>query len=85
MLRLGLPEVRSLGLLLSLSLVPCHCEVTVYHANNQAAFATTSVPASQYSGVAAYNPTTLIPAPPQSSRRFPCSCRMAGCRGRGCP
>ncbi|KAJ7103817.1 hypothetical protein C8R44DRAFT_945254 [Mycena epipterygia] len=37
--------------------------ITVHHANNQAAFATATVPAAQYSGVEAYNPTTLIPPP----------------------
>ncbi|KAF8217162.1 glycoside hydrolase family 79 protein [Mycena galopus ATCC 62051] len=59
---LGL-RIRSLGFFLLLNLVPCQCEITVYHVNNQAPFTTTSVPAAEYSGVEAYNPSTLIPPP----------------------
>lgn len=54
--------VRSLSFTLLLLLGHCNC-ITTYHANNQAAFATATVPAAQYSGVEAYNPTTLIPPP----------------------
>ncbi|KAJ7331317.1 glycoside hydrolase family 79 protein [Mycena albidolilacea] len=64
--------LRSLTLCLSLVFVflagSVHAEVTVYQANNQAAFTTSLAPGATYSGVAAYNPTTLSPPPlPTSS------------------
>ncbi|KAJ6573387.1 glycoside hydrolase family 79 protein [Mycena vulgaris] len=55
---------RSLCFVLLLSVSGGHCDITVYHANNQAAF--TTAPGATYSGVAAYNPTTLS-APPVPS------------------
>ncbi|KAJ7669142.1 hypothetical protein B0H17DRAFT_1018163 [Mycena rosella] len=54
---------RSLCVVLLL-LASAHCEITVFHANNQAAF--TTAPGASYSGVAAYDPATLI-APPAPS------------------
>ncbi|KAJ7166857.1 hypothetical protein C8R46DRAFT_1271897 [Mycena filopes] len=38
-----------------------HAAITIYHADNQAAF--TTVPGASYTGVAAYNPSTLVPPP----------------------
>ncbi|KAJ6513514.1 hypothetical protein DFH09DRAFT_999118 [Mycena vulgaris] len=79
--------IRSLGLILFLTLVPCHCEITIYHANDQAAFAT-SVPAAQYTGAQAYNPTTLIPPPvptPALASTIPVQLQSAGTPGLSVP
>ncbi|KAJ7464342.1 hypothetical protein FB451DRAFT_1138730 [Mycena latifolia] len=80
--------VRSLALILAFTLVPCRCEITIYHANNQAAFATTSVPAAQYTGAEAYNPTTLIPPPvptPAIASTIPVQFQNAGTPGLSVP
>jgi len=37
--------------------------VTIYYPKGQAPLATSTVPAAQYTGAAAYNPTTLLPPP----------------------
>ncbi|KAJ7289361.1 glycoside hydrolase family 79 protein [Mycena rebaudengoi] len=52
---------RLAGFLLLSLLGSVNCDITVYHANNQAAF--TTVPGASYTGVAAYNPTSLSPPP----------------------
>ncbi|KAJ7486841.1 hypothetical protein FB451DRAFT_1127091 [Mycena latifolia] len=52
---------QSLCFALLLLLGSVQGEITVYQANNQAAF--TTAPGAKYSGVAAYNPTTLSPPP----------------------
>ncbi|KAJ6543162.1 hypothetical protein B0H19DRAFT_1035502 [Mycena capillaripes] len=52
--------IRSFFLLLPL-IGLAGAEITVYHANNQAAF--TTAPGAKYTGVAAYNPTTISPPP----------------------
>ncbi|KAJ7146974.1 glycoside hydrolase family 79 protein [Mycena epipterygia] len=56
--------LRSFGLCL-LPILLAHAEITVYHVNNQAAFATATSVGGTYTGVAAYNPSTLVaPAAP---------------------
>ncbi|KAJ6590373.1 glycoside hydrolase family 79 protein [Mycena sp. CBHHK59/15] len=55
---------RSLAVFLLLVLGAVQCDVTIYQTNNQAAFTTAS--GAVYSGVAAYNPTSLV-APPVPS------------------
>jgi hypothetical protein len=52
-------RLACLGVLLLLGVA--NCEITVYHANNAAAF--TTVPGAKYTGLAAYNPSTLVPPP----------------------
>ncbi|KAF7356005.1 Glyco-hydro-79C domain-containing protein [Mycena venus] len=52
---------RSLCLFLVLLIHSSHAEITVYYPNNQAAF--TTAPGASYTGVAAYNPTSLSPPP----------------------
>ncbi|KAJ7249910.1 glycoside hydrolase family 79 protein [Mycena rebaudengoi] len=54
------PRLACLGVFLLL-LGGANCDITVYHANNAAAF--TTVPGAKYTGPAAYNPTSLV-APP---------------------
>ncbi|KAJ6554258.1 hypothetical protein B0H19DRAFT_1152984 [Mycena capillaripes] len=68
----------SLGLIpAALLLAPlANAAITVYQAPGQAAFATTSAPASAYTGAAAYNPTTLIP-PPVPTPAVPSSFNIA--------
>ncbi|KAJ6566783.1 hypothetical protein B0H19DRAFT_1138577 [Mycena capillaripes] len=53
--------LRSLCLLSPLLIGFAAAEITVYQANNQAAF--TTAPGATYTGVAAYNPTSLVPPP----------------------
>ncbi|KAJ7923602.1 glycoside hydrolase family 79 protein [Mycena leptocephala] len=53
--------IRSLCLF-PLLFIAAHAEITIYHANNQAAFST-AAPGAIYTGPAAYNPTTLSPPP----------------------
>ncbi|KAF7358218.1 Glyco-hydro-79C domain-containing protein [Mycena venus] len=53
--------LRSLCLCFILLVGGTQAEITVYHDNNQAAF--TTAPGAQYTGPAAYNPTSLTPPP----------------------
>ncbi|KAJ7671748.1 hypothetical protein B0H17DRAFT_989262 [Mycena rosella] len=57
-------SVRSLCLVLLLAIAGANCDVTIYQPNKQAAF--TQSAGATYSGVAAYNPTSLS-APPVPS------------------
>ncbi|KAJ7163680.1 glycoside hydrolase family 79 protein [Mycena filopes] len=74
--------------LLALLLIstPAHAEVTVYH-TDQAAFTTSAsagAPAASYSGVAAYNPGTLVPPPlpsPSVLTTIPVNLQNAGTVG----
>ncbi|KAJ7167195.1 glycoside hydrolase family 79 protein [Mycena crocata] len=79
--RRGLGLCHSLSLLL-LFLHGAQCSVTIYQANNQAAF--TTAPGAQYTGVAAYNPKTLVPPPvpsPAIMTTIPVQLQNAGTLG----
>ncbi|KAJ7235652.1 glycoside hydrolase family 79 protein [Mycena rebaudengoi] len=65
-----------------------HAEITVYYAPGQVPFVTTSAAASDYTGVAAYNPTTLLPPPvptPAVPSSFPVALRTGGTPGASIP
>lgn len=79
--------MRFLSVLL-LSAFSVHAEITVYYAPGQVPFVTTSAAASDYTGVAAYNPTTLLPPPvptPAVPSSFPVALRTGGTPGASIP